>query len=291
VRIGPDLDSLESVIARSSAEEIVAALGLANAPRVLRATARAMFGRLSARLGRVLARFDRDVARIGLPRAAVSALEALGATWTRTGRVPAAGPLLVVANHPGAYDALVLFAAMGRPDAVALADDRSFLRALPALGRHLVLLPPGAIARMRATRRALRHVACGGALLHFGAGRIEPDPAFACGGEPLAEWGRGCAVLVRGASRTGGVVVPALVEGVHSARAKRLWIARLAERHGVTTLAPLLQVAVPGYRRVAASAQFGVALDAKRLVREASDDAALTARVRGAARALHRPRE
>jgi hypothetical protein len=291
VHLGPDLDPLESVIAGSSAGEIVAALGLANAPRLVRATARAVFARLSARLGRVLARFDRDVARSGLPRAAAVALEALGATWTRTGAVPGSGPLLVVANHPGAYDALVLFAAMGRRDALVLVDDRSFLRALPALTRHLEFLPPDAIARMRAVRRAHRHVADGGALLHFGAGRIEPDPAFARAGQALGEWGRGSGALVRGAARTGGVVVPALVEGVHSERAKRLWIARMAERRGVTTLAPLLQVAVPAYRRVAARVHFGAALDARCLVREASDDAALTARVRGAARVLHRPRD
>jgi hypothetical protein len=291
VRFGPDLASLESAIARSSAEEIVAALGLANAPQLLRAAARAAFARLSARLGRVLARFDGDVARVGLPRAAAAALQALGATWTRTGTVPGEGPLLVVANHPGAYDALVLFAAMGRRDAVVLVDDRSFLRALPELARHLVFLSPDAIARMRAVRRALRHVAGGGALLHFGAGRIEPDPAFAPAGQALTEWGPGSGALVRGVARTGGVVVPALVEGVHSPRAKRLWIARLADRHGVTTLAPLLQVAVPVYRQVAARVHFGAALDARWLVREGGDDTALTARVRGDARGLYRPRD
>jgi hypothetical protein len=284
------LNSLESAIARSSAEEIVAALGLARAPLALRAAARSLFAGLSRRLGRVLARFDGDIVRFGLPRAAATALDALDATPTRTGAVPPSGSLLVFANHPGAYDALVLFAAMDRRDVAVLVDDRTFFRSLPALDQHLVPLSNHPWARMRAVRRAMRHLARGGALLHFGAGRIEPDPAFAREGDVLVPWMPGSGFLVRSAARTAGAIVPALVEGVHSARAKRLWISRVAERHGLTMLTPLLQMAVPTYRRVSAAVHFGDALDARLLVGESGNNAALTARVRESVLALHHPR-
>jgi hypothetical protein len=56
---------------------------------------------------------------------------------------------------------------------------------------------------------------------------------------------------VRGALHRSGRVFLALVSGVHSARAKRLLITRMAEQRGVTTFAPLVQVALPGFRDVA----------------------------------------
>ncbi len=80
-------------------------------------------------------------------------------------------------------------------------------------------------------------------------------------------------------------MVAAMVEGVHSRRAKRLLVIRLAERRGLTTLAPLLQVALRRYRHVAATVRFGPAIDA-RLLSQDGDDASVTARVRDRALAL-----
>jgi hypothetical protein len=266
---------------------MVAALGLARAPAFVRTPARAAFCFASAPLARVLARFDGRVALDGPAGAASAALEELGARWSREGEAPDAGPLLVVANHPGAYDALVLLAAIGRRDVAIVAADRTFLRALPGLSKHLVFVPEGqdaALARVAALRSALRHLASGGVLLHFGAGRIEPDPAFTPPGAPapLEAWAAGTGALTRGAAGARGMVVAAIVQGVHSTRAKRLVWTRLAERHGVTTLAPLLQVALPAYREVRARVRFSAAAGARALA-GGLDDAAITARVRSMA--------
>jgi hypothetical protein len=197
---------------------------------------------------------------------------------------------VVVSNHPGAFDALALIAATGRDDLAVLAADRAFLRAMPNLSRHLFFVSEAdgaAGSRMLAVRRALRHVASGGALLHFGAGRIEPDPAFTLppGDEVLAPWHPGCAVFVRGAARRGGLVIPAVVEGVHSLKAKRAFLTRFAERRGVTTVAGLLQVAFRRYRDVAVTVRLGPPHDAGRLSR-AGEDEAVVAALRDAAQAL-----
>ena len=289
---------LERSLARLSADEIVAALGLAHAPLPARAAIRAVFTAVSAPLGRALARFDRRIETVGLPGAAADFLCEQGTTWTRLGpRPPAAGPLLVVADHPGAYDALVLLAAIERDDVAIVAADRTFLRAMPALRRHLVFVPDGPSGisgRATGLRRALVHLARGGALLHFGAGRIEPDPAFpvesdraltGARAERLAPWQPGTGALVRGAARAGGVVVGAVVSGVHSARAKRLLVTRLAERRGLTTLAPLLQVALRRCRDVEAVVRFADAVDAHALA-EDGEDALAAARVREVALSL-----
>jgi 1-acyl-sn-glycerol-3-phosphate acyltransferase len=270
---------------------MVGALGLGTAPPPVRAIVRAALVAISMPLARVLARFDARIDAFGLARAAAMALTDLGASWTREGPAPPdRGPLLVVANHPGAYDTLTLLAALGRDDVAIVAADRVFLRALPAFARCLAFVPegPGAptLERMRGIRRALRHIERGGALIHFGAGRIEPDPAFPrAEAELLAPWPRGTGTLVRGAARAEGAVAVAIIEGVHSPRAKRLFLIRIAEDRGITTLAPLLQMTVPRYRRVEATVWFAPAVQARDLAR-GGDDAVITERVRDRARAL-----
>lgn len=276
---------LERRLAALSAHEMVAALRLDRAPHPVHRVARLAFRGVSTPLGRVLARFDARIEASGMAAAAVHALRDLGATFTRVGEAPPArGPLLLVSNHPGAYDALVLIAALGRDDVALVAADRLFLRAMPALARHLVFFREGADAvrdRARSLREARRHLARGGALVQFGAGRIEPDPAFPLprGGAWLSPWPPGTGALVRAAAAAEGHVLAARVSGVHSPRAKRLLVTRLAEGRGITTLAPLLQVAVPGLRDVRARVTLDRPTLARTLVTLGSD-ASITAEVR-----------
>jgi acyltransferase-like protein len=287
------VDLLADRLARLSAEEIVHALGLSGAPRSARAMVGAAFVTIARPLSIVLARFEARIERVGLAAAAAFALGELGATWTRDSEAPPPrGSLLVVANHPGAYDTLVILAALGRDDVAVVAAERDFLHALPALARRLVFVPEGpALAHRRALgfRRALRHLRQGGAVVHFGAGRIEPDPAFSTADvDVLAPWERGTGALVRHAARADARIALALVAGVHSAEAKRLWLTRLAERGGLTTLAPLLQVAMRRYRRVDATVRFDVLSDASEFM-PAADDAAVAADVRARVHALLAP--
>jgi len=133
--------------------------------------------------------------------------------------------------------------AMERPDLLVIAADRSFLRALPTVSRHLSFVPSSTAERALVLRRAYAHLRAGGSLLHFAAGTIEPDPDFLeAGTPPLGVWEAGALGLVRAASRVGGQVLVAGVRGVHSPNAKRWLVTRWAEKRGVTTMAPLVQV-------------------------------------------------
>jgi Acyltransferase len=286
-------DPLADTLAKLSADEMVRALGLSDASRAMRAITGAAFWAVARPLGIVLARFETRIERIGLAAAAAFAMRDLGATWRSDGDAPPrCGSLLVVANHPGAYDALVLLAALGREDVMIVAADRAFLRALPALARRLLFVPEGpafVCERSASLRRALRHLRRGGALLHFGAGRIEPDPAFSPPGvELLAPWERGTGALVRYAAKANARVALAVVARVHSAEAKRLWLTRLADRRGLTTLAPLLQVAVRRYRRVDPTVRFDVVSDVSQFT-SITDDAVVAADVRARAHVLLAP--
>lgn len=287
----PDAPSLSVRLAETSADEMLSALGLAGAPLAVRGPLRRALSLVSAPLGRTLARFDARIAELGIDRAAALALSDLEASWELSGPVPPAeGPLLVIANHPGAYDALVLLAGLGRQDVAIVAADRVFLRALPALEPHLLWVAELGSPAERAggVRRALAHLRRGGALVHFGAGEIEPDPAFvAQGGACLAPvWRSGTGTLVRGAARAQGSVTIAITQGVHSPRAKRLLLTRLAERRGVTTLAPLLQVALRPYHDVRARLRFGESHHAASLFADREGDAAIAERIRNAAAKL-----
>jgi hypothetical protein len=242
-------------LANISAREMVAALGVRSAPGWLRRGLALPFYAASRSLGQTLATLEREVALRGLPEAAENALLSLGVALRMSGVELGGGPCLVLANHPGAYDALALMRAVGRRDLLILAADREFLRALSGLSTHLAFVGAGPSERARALKRSLCWLRRGGALLHFPAGKIEPDADFAPFGSALLEqWQPGVSTLVKACERVAGRVFVAGVRGVHSPRAKRLMINRLAEKRGVTTLSPLVQLAF-GLRDVNARVQ------------------------------------
>jgi hypothetical protein len=234
---------LSRQLATLSANEMVAALGARNAPGFVQRGLALPFYAASRTLGSTLAGLDDAIGTRGLPAAATQTLERFGVALQKSGAELGQGPQLVLANHPGAYDALALMSALGREDLRILAADRSFLRALPRLSQHLLFVAERPGERAGALKRAVRHLRNGGALLHFPAGQIEPDadfePAYA---KLLRPWQPGVAALVAACARVDGRVVLAGVRGVHSPRAKRWLLNRAAERRGITTLSPLLQM-------------------------------------------------
>jgi len=249
--------ALELSIAELSAAEMVAALGIKKARPVVRKVLRWPFWTASRRIGRTLAQFDLDTEVDGLPRAAARALERFDVGLEVTGDCPGTGPLLIIANHPGAYDALALMAASGRSDLMVIAADNTFVRGLPRTSQRLLLVPEQTTHRAAVLRHAYAHLANGGALLQFAAGCIEPDPDFFDSGlVPLCAWEIGTIGLVRAAGRVSGQVVVAAVRGVHSPHAKRLVVTRWAERRGVMTVAPLVQV-LANYTDVNVHVAFG----------------------------------
>jgi 1-acyl-sn-glycerol-3-phosphate acyltransferase len=237
------VNGLARELAQLSAGEMVAALGLRTGPAFLRKGLALPFYAASRTLGSTLAELDREVQVRGLPAAAALALQRFGVELHTSGVESDEGPQLVLANHPGAYDALALMSALQRKDLLILAADRRFLRALPRLSAHFLFVGDSTSQRARALKNAVTHLRRGGALLHFPAGQIEPDADF----EPeatrwLEPWHPGVSALVEACARVDGQVLVAGVRGVHSPRAKRWLLNRAAERRGITTLSPLLQM-------------------------------------------------
>jgi hypothetical protein len=212
--------------------------------------------------------FDARVGAHGLAQGSAWLVDRMTAGLATSGlaHVPAQGPVVILANHPGMTDTVALFASLAsRPDLRVVASDRPFLRALPNVARRLIFLPDEEEGgRLAVVRAAARHLQEGGALLTFPAGGIEPDP-FAFGAEralaSLQDWSASYTVFARLAPRTR--FVPALVSHVISPEAQRHPLTRLRRSaRDREKLAAALQVALPRYRDRVARVTFGPALHA-----------------------------
>ena len=117
--------------------------------------------------------------------------------------LPAEGPLLIVSNHPGAYDSISLGSCVQRRDLKIMVWEIPFYRALTHANQWFIYVTNDSTNRMLGLRSAIQHLKSGGALLTFGTGIIEPDPAIASGTETAIEaWSPSVEVMVRKAPET-----------------------------------------------------------------------------------------
>jgi 1-acyl-sn-glycerol-3-phosphate acyltransferase len=172
-------------------------------------------------------------------------------------RVPARGPLLVVANHPGLSDAVALLTALGRDDAWIVAANYPFLRAMRLASRRFLFVSDDGADRLSAFRSIVSRLRAGETVVVFPAGGLELDPEMSrvAALASLTTWSRSIELLARLVPDT--VVVPAAVRGVVSRSAfdhplaKRRSVLRQRQR-----MATLLQFALPAYRANRVSVSF-----------------------------------
>lgn len=113
-------------------------------------------------------------------------------------KVPLEGPLLLLANHPGAFDELVVAALVKRKDLRFFANDHPILTSFPHVSNHAVYSGNSDSQKMAALRHAIRHLRDGGTLLLCPAGKTEPDPRYTPGAfEAFADWSPSVEVLAR----------------------------------------------------------------------------------------------
>lgn len=179
--------------------------------------------------------------------------------------IPATGPAVILANHPGMTDTVALIASLAsRPDLRVIALDRPFLRALPNAARHLILVPEQETGRMGVLRAGVKHLKQGGALLTFPAGEIEPDPATfgrRKAVDSVLHWSDSFVLFARRVPQTR--FIPAIVSNVISPGAQRHVLTFLRRTpHDRQRLAAALQVAMPRYQKMVARVAFGPSQEA-----------------------------
>ena len=173
------MDPLITRLSDSLLFEILNAVGLPKTEK-LRALVRPIFRKATEHLAAIGFTFDHLVEKSGFPKAADWALSNLckGILARGTETIPNEGPLLVVSNHPGTYDALVITSQLQRQDIGIVASDIPFLMQLPFACRHFFFVSRDTHQRMLAARAVIRHLKGGGAALIYGSGTIDPDPAI-----------------------------------------------------------------------------------------------------------------
>jgi len=191
---------------------------------------RPFFTKAAWRFAEIGVRLDRIVAEQGVAAGARWVLPRFVKDYAARGveNIPPAGPLVVAANHPAAYDSVVISAHVNRPDYKIIIGDIPFFEHLPHVSERAFYAPdPKNLAgRMKVVREAIRHLKDGGALLIFPRGGIEPDPDFMLhADDEFDHWSRSLEIFLKRAPQA--QVLVTIVSGV---------ISRAAMRHPITWL-------------------------------------------------------
>jgi hypothetical protein len=93
--------------------------------------------------------------------------------------IPDSGPLLVLSNHPGTYDAMVIFSTLEGHQIQSVSSEIPFLELLPHVHQHFLFTPrDDTTGRMLILRQSIKHLQGGGTLNFFGSGHRDPDPVM-----------------------------------------------------------------------------------------------------------------
>lgn len=224
------------------------------------------------RFAQLTAGYENQVAQTGLREATqalmphfIEKVDIIG-----DNHLPSGGPLLVVSNHPAAYDFFLIAATLPRDDLKLLASNINIVRKLPATADHFIFMASNGVlgdsySRMAAVRASIRHLRSGGALLIFPTGTVDPDPAVSAEGarQALSRWSPSLELLLRKVPEI--QVVVSIVSGVLSPGWYKSPITRLRkEPHNKQKVAEIFQVVqqlfLPGslklYPRLAFSLPF-----------------------------------
>ena len=184
------MDTEMIALSRSLVVELAGSIGFRNSPLAHRIIW-LLFRPVTDRLAQIGLTFDRNVSQIGFSKAMGFALEDFASSVTARGTedFPPEGPLLVVSNHPGTIDSLVVSSQLQRDDLHLISGDIPFLRSLPHAHEYFYCISDDQNVRMVAARKAIRHLKAGGAVLIYGFGHIDPDPAVYDDAQPyLDDW-------------------------------------------------------------------------------------------------------
>ena len=256
-----DTDTIK--LSESLVDELVGALALPKT-RAWHNLFWRVFRKTTDRLSTLGITFDRIVSQDGLPAGSEWALSHFCNPVRYQGleNIPLECPLLVVSNHPGAYDALAIFSKLIRKDIKWIGSIIPFLEKLPHINQHIIFasrLDP--FNGMSVMRSSLRHLQSGGTLLYFGAGHRDPDPdVYPDAGKMMDKWLKGIEVFIKHIPEL--ILLPTIVSGVVTKkwarhpltllRRKQIDKQRLSEFGQVIS-----QLLIPGRLMITPSISFG----------------------------------
>jgi hypothetical protein len=255
-------------------DEIFMALGLKKTGW-LRKTFGWAFYPPAQRFATLFSRADEATAREGLPGGGRSLVRDLRIDLSTRGleQIPQSGPLVIVSNHPGAYDSAALSACIPRADLKIIVYETGFYHVLAHINQWLIHASEDPGKGMVALRQAIQHLRAGGALLQFGTGLIDPDPATLPGAEQALQiWSPSLEIMLRRAPET--QVVLAIASGVLLGKFAHHPLTRLrrepmARRRLAEFLQIMQQLVAPGSVKARAQLSFATPVSVEQLAKEA----------------------
>jgi len=203
----PGVDELTETLL----SQIMSVMGLKHANLLTRGLHR-IFHTPAHRMAQLLVELDQNIAQHNLYYAADVFVRNFVSRYECSGNetIPKQGPLMVVCNHPAAYDVFILVAAIQRSDLKVLASDIQIIQMLPHMAEHVIPVPYHIPSRLQTIRSTEQHLRDGGAIFLFPRGNVEPDPAVSPGAEQsLAGWSSSIAHFVHNVPETVSVVAAA----------------------------------------------------------------------------------
>jgi hypothetical protein len=226
-------------------------------------------------IARMFSEVDVAIGRDGIAPAFAGLLERFVKDPRLAGveNLPAQGPLILASNHPGAYDALLIGATLGRRDFKLVSSTVPFFRAMTNFHERVIEVGTTPEEGMRSVRESARHLRDGGALLIFPSGLVDPDPDVLPGArEALATWRPGIEGLVNLAPQA--AVVPVIASSMLSQRWINSPLLRLQrvdwQRRKLAEMAQVIQQMVwPRSETLSPRVTFGRAVCGEELQRQA----------------------
>jgi hypothetical protein len=162
-----------------------------------------------ARMSNMLVELDRNIAQKGLNQAMIQFMGYFVNEVDLHGleNIPEHGPVLVMCNHPAAYDVIILGACIHRDDIKILGSDIQLIQRLPNIASHIIPVPYDIPARLSTVRASIDQLKSGGVLVIFPRGNVEPDPTVSPGAEQsLSGWSPSLELFLKKVPQTTSIV-------------------------------------------------------------------------------------
>jgi hypothetical protein len=206
------------VITDALFSQLMSVMGLKH-PNIVTRCLYPIFRSPAQRMSSLLVELDRNTAQNGWSSAVNQFTSKLVSEIHLIGEdaIPIQKPLMVVSNHPAAYDVAILAASIHRDDLKIIASDIPIIQLLPNIAAHIIPVPYHIPSRLQTVRSAIQHLKNAGAILIFPRGNVEPDPDVSPGAEQsLSSWSPSIELFLRRVPQTISVV--AIARGMLSGK-------------------------------------------------------------------------